>query len=69
MIYTLIIWSALCTSLDTDCDTGDWYIHTTFENSGDMDAHTACETDLLSWLKVSGNRGYCYAGSPPESLY
>ncbi len=53
-MYLLIIWSALCTSANTGCETGDWVEHSVWG------AKVTCEAKLELW-KMSGpdHRGAC----------
>lgn len=55
MLYTLIIWSSLCTSIDPNCETGDYVVH------GQYKTLEECESHLSAWkLAKSTNRGVCY---------
>jgi len=54
-MYTLIIWTFLCTSFHADCPTGDFMEMDTYEGK------TACNRDLKAWLISDENhRGICY---------
>lgn len=56
ILYTLIIWSSLCTSIDPNCETGDYMVH------GQYKTIKECEDHLKSWklARPPTNRGVCY---------
>ena len=56
MLYTLIIWSSLCTAIDVNCETGDYVLH------GQYSTLEACNVSLHAWkiARPPTNRGVCY---------
>jgi hypothetical protein len=55
-MYTLIIWSLLCTSIDKDCETGDY-----LELPKQYSSVTECTQDGKAWESIKPtNRWACY---------
>ena len=55
ILFTLILWSSLCTAADIDCETGDYL------TQGQYRTLAACESVLAAWKSVKPtNRGACY---------
>ncbi len=59
-MYTLIIWSYLCTAIDPNCPTGDFIVFGTYESE------RVCMKARKAW-KASGeyNSGVCYLTTKP----
>ncbi len=55
LLYTLIIWSSLCTAADPGCETGDYV------TLGQYRTLDECEARLKAWKLVTPtDRGVCY---------
>ena len=55
MIYTLIVWSALCTAAIPNCPTGDFIIVARKLSQDD------CNARLSTWMTLGEHqRGACY---------
>ena len=59
MLYTLIIWSSLCTSADPACETGDYLLFNEYSSL------RACEAVLAAWIVSAPETHYgaCYKPS------
>ena len=57
-MWTLIIWSMLCTAVSPDCPAGDYYVH------GMFPTRSLCLQKLAAWeLSAEDHRGVCYIKS------
>jgi hypothetical protein len=56
LLFTLIIWSSLCTAIDPSCETGDYVVHGQYKTLVECNAH------LRAWkiARIPTNRGVCY---------